>query len=99
MRGRPTGCWLTLNLDDVVDAQVDDDEDEEDTVATNGKAPKATERSSPRSRGRSSTKPSFPRISHIGGVRLLFPGDAQYGAWESVRSDRESLDLISNVDF
>jgi hypothetical protein len=38
-------------------------------------------------------------VLDIGGVRLLFPGDAQYGAWESVRSDRESLELISNVDF
>jgi hypothetical protein len=38
-------------------------------------------------------------VLDIGGVRLLFPGDAQYGAWESVRNDPKSLDLISNVDF
>ncbi len=38
-------------------------------------------------------------VLDVGGVRLLFPGDAQYGAWESVRNDPKSLDLISNVDF
>ncbi|MGX9789814.1 hypothetical protein [Mycobacterium sp. MMS18-G62] len=38
-------------------------------------------------------------VLDIGGVRLLFPGDAQYGAWESVRNDPKSLDLISDVDF
>ena len=136
--------WLTLNLDDVVDAQVEDDEDEEDTVATNGKAPKATEKVKPEKPWplfnqafvptdltqvppelveakrklklhaltndmgllaaasvleQSVNNTSLFFVLDIGGVRLLFPGDAQYGAWESVRSDRESLDLISNVDF
>jgi hypothetical protein len=132
--------WLTLNLDDVVDAQVtmtmttkmrktrppqrdgiqgtgkDNSEAMEAPTGAGSRQPhtlsmrsmrRNEEARSPnggalateRCPNRPSTKPSFPRISHIGGVRLLFPGDAQYGAWESVRSDRESLDLISNVDF
>jgi beta-lactamase superfamily II metal-dependent hydrolase len=38
-------------------------------------------------------------VLEVGGVRLLFPGDAQYGAWESVRDDPQALELISSVDF
>lgn len=136
--------WLTLNLDDVVDAQADDDEDEQDTVATNGKAPKATGKDKPENEWRlfnkdfvladltqvppelveakrrlklraltndmgllaaasmleqSVNNTSLFFVLDIGGVRLLFPGDAQYGAWESVRNDPKSLDMISNVDF
>lgn len=135
--------WLTLNLDDVVDAQVDDD-DEDDVIQTNGKGPKATHDSKPEKPWRLFNKDFVPadltvmpaelleakrklRLSaltndmgllaaasvleqsvnntslffvlDVGGVRLLFPGDAQYGAWESVRNDPRSLDLISNVDF
>jgi beta-lactamase superfamily II metal-dependent hydrolase len=135
--------WLTLNLDDVVDAQVDDDDDE-DTVTTNGKASKATDGGKPEKQWRlfnkdfvladltqvppelieakrklklraltndmgllaaasmleqSVNNTSLFFVLDVGGVRLLFPGDAQYGAWESVRNDPKSLDLISNVDF
>jgi beta-lactamase superfamily II metal-dependent hydrolase len=131
--------WLTLNLDDVVDAQVDDDEG--DVVPTNGQAPKATQVSKPWRLFNKDFVPTEPTavpselieakrklrlhaltndsgllaaasvleqsvnntslffVLDIGGVRLLFPGDAQYGAWESVRNDQKSLELISNVDF
>jgi beta-lactamase superfamily II metal-dependent hydrolase len=136
--------WLTLNLDDVVDAQVDDDEDEQDTVATNGKATTPSDGDKPESDWRlfnksfvltdlthvpaelvdakrklrlhalgndigllaaasvleqSVNNTSLFFVLDVAGVRLLFPGDAQYGAWESVRNDPKSLDLISNVDF
>lgn len=135
--------WLTLNLDDVVDAQLDDDDDEaDDTVATNGEAPRATdkpEKPSPlfnqdfvltdlthvpadliESKRKlrlhaltndigllaaasvleqSVNNTSLFFVLDVAGVRLLFPGDAQYGAWESVRDDPKSLELISNVDF
>jgi beta-lactamase superfamily II metal-dependent hydrolase len=136
--------WLTLNLDDVVDAQVDDDEDEDDVVATNGKARQTTENVKPEKPWalfnpafvptdltqvppdlleakrklrlhtltndmgllaaasvleQSVNNTSLFFVLDIGGVRLLFPGDAQYGAWESVRSDPESLKLITDVDF
>jgi beta-lactamase superfamily II metal-dependent hydrolase len=136
--------WLTLNLDDVVDTQVDDDEDEEDAVATNGKAakPSGSDESDKDWRlfnqafvladlahvpaelneakrklrlhaltndvgllaassvlEQSVNNTSLFFVLDVGGVRLLFPGDAQYGVWESVRNDPKSLDLISNVDF
>jgi beta-lactamase superfamily II metal-dependent hydrolase len=137
--------WLTLNLDDVVDAQDDDDDDDDEaTVATNGKRPKPTEKNQAEDDSRLFNKvfvltdlTQVPRelddakrklrlhalsndmglmaaasvleqsvnntslffVLDIGGVRLLFPGDAQYGAWESVRNDPKSLDLISDVDF
>jgi hypothetical protein len=38
-------------------------------------------------------------VLDVGGTRFLFPGDAQYGAWEYVRSDPETLALITSVDF
>jgi beta-lactamase superfamily II metal-dependent hydrolase len=38
-------------------------------------------------------------VLDVDGTRLLFPGDAQHGAWEHVRSDPKSLDLIKSVDF
>ena len=38
-------------------------------------------------------------VLQIGELRLLFPGDAQYGAWEHVRDDPEAMELIRNVDF
>jgi len=38
-------------------------------------------------------------VLEVGGVRMLFPGDAQYGAWESVRNDPKALEHISKVDF
>ncbi|WP_156752330.1 hypothetical protein [Mycobacterium sp. ACS1612] len=123
--------WLTLNLDDVVDAEVDGDE-----------PPKATERATedgmrlfnkkyvvadtqvPRELLDARAKLDLDGLSNdmgllaaasvleqsvnntslffvleVGGLRLLFPGDAQYGAWESVRTDPRSLELISSVDF
>ena len=38
-------------------------------------------------------------VLQIGELRLLFPGDAQYGAWEHVRDNPEAMELIRNVDF
>ena len=38
-------------------------------------------------------------VLEVGGLRLLFPGDAQYGAWEHVRNNPEAMELIRNVDF
>lgn len=38
-------------------------------------------------------------VLDVSGTRFLFPGDAQHGAWEHVRSDPESLALITDVDF
>ena len=35
----------------------------------------------------------------VGGLRLLFPGDAQFGAWEHVRKNPKAMELIRNVDF
>jgi beta-lactamase superfamily II metal-dependent hydrolase len=140
--------WLTLSLDDVVDAQDDDDDDHDEdddvAIATNGKRPKATQKDMSEDDSRlfnkvfvltdsahlpqeldeakrklrlhalsndmglmaaasvleqSVNNTSLFFVLDIGGVRLLFPGDAQYGAWESVRNDPKSLSLISDVDF
>ena len=38
-------------------------------------------------------------VLEVGGLRLLFPGDAQYGAWEHVRSNPDAMKLIRDVDF
>lgn len=38
-------------------------------------------------------------VLEIGSLRFLFPGDAQHGAWEHVRSNPEASALIDNVDF
>ena len=38
-------------------------------------------------------------VLDVHGVRLLFPGDAQEGAWEHVRNDPDALALIENVHF
>jgi beta-lactamase superfamily II metal-dependent hydrolase len=133
--------WLTLNLDDVVDADVHDDQS--DDTPSKEQAPKATEQDKPEDTMRLFNKAfvvadtQVPRelrdaqrklnldglsndvgllaaasvleqsvnntslffVLDVGGVRLLFPGDAQYGAWESVRNDPKSLQLISNADF
>ena len=35
-------------------------------------------------------------VLQVGGLRLLFPGDAQYGAWEHVRGNPEAMELIRN---
>jgi beta-lactamase superfamily II metal-dependent hydrolase len=38
-------------------------------------------------------------VLEVAGLRLLFPGDAQFGAWEHVRTNPDALALIENVDF
>jgi beta-lactamase superfamily II metal-dependent hydrolase len=38
-------------------------------------------------------------VLDVSGLRLLFPGDAQHGAWEHVRTDPASLALIESADF
>jgi beta-lactamase superfamily II metal-dependent hydrolase len=38
-------------------------------------------------------------VLDVAGTRLLFPGDAQYGAWEHVRKNRESRELIGSAAF
>jgi beta-lactamase superfamily II metal-dependent hydrolase len=38
-------------------------------------------------------------VLQVGEVRLLFPGDAQQGAWDHVLSDAEKTALVSNVAF
>ncbi len=38
-------------------------------------------------------------VLDVGGFRLLFPGDAQYGAWQHVRSDAAARALIDSADF
>jgi beta-lactamase superfamily II metal-dependent hydrolase len=131
--------WLTLNLDDVVDAQVDDDDgipsnnqdakaielnESEDGMRLFNKAFVIAEAQVPRELRDAQRKLNLDELSNdagllaaasvleqsvnntslffvldVGGVRFLFPGDAQYGAWESVRKDPKSLQLISNVDF
>lgn len=38
-------------------------------------------------------------VLEVAGLRMLFPGDAQFGAWEHVRTNPDALALIDNVDF
>ena len=38
-------------------------------------------------------------VLDVAGTRLLFPGDAQFGAWEHVRKDPQSLELIRSAAF
>ncbi|MCV7319737.1 ComEC/Rec2 family competence protein [Mycolicibacterium confluentis] len=38
-------------------------------------------------------------VLDVDGFRMLFPGDAQHGAWEHVRSDPDADALINSVDF
>jgi len=38
-------------------------------------------------------------VLDVAGLRLLFPGDSQHGAWEYVRANPESLALLKNADF
>jgi beta-lactamase superfamily II metal-dependent hydrolase len=38
-------------------------------------------------------------VLDVGGVRLLFPGDAQYGGWEHIMGDEEKRALIEDVAF
>lgn len=38
-------------------------------------------------------------VLDVGGFRLLFPGDAQYGAWQHVRGDQAARALINSADF
>lgn len=38
-------------------------------------------------------------VLDVGGLSLLFPGDAQYGAWEHVRANPTAKALIDNADF
>jgi hypothetical protein len=38
-------------------------------------------------------------VLQVGEMHFLFPGDAQHGAWEHVRTNPQSMALIENVDF
>ena len=38
-------------------------------------------------------------VLEVAGLRFLFPGDAQWGAWQSVRENPKALELIQDVDF
>jgi beta-lactamase superfamily II metal-dependent hydrolase len=38
-------------------------------------------------------------VLDVHGFKLLFPGDAQYGAWEHVRADSDARELIDSADF
>jgi hypothetical protein len=137
--------WLTLNLDDIVDVQADDDdEDDEVTVVTNGKSATPAPRDKRDDDWRlfnpafvltdpahvpaelvnakrklrlhalgndigllaaasvleqSVNNTSLFFVLDVRGVRFLFPGDAQHGAWEHVRSNPAAKKLISSVDF
>ena len=35
----------------------------------------------------------------VGDFRLLFPGDAQHGAWMHAQEDPDARAMINNVDF
>ena len=131
-----TAGWLTLNLDDVVDATDPADVATEPAAAENPKTTKTSGRCStgpssstdhaqvPEDLQKAKTKLKLSSLSNdmgllaaasvleqsvnntslffvleIGGLRLLFPGDAQYGAWEHVRDNPEAMELIRNVDF
>jgi beta-lactamase superfamily II metal-dependent hydrolase len=129
--------WLTLSLDDVVDAAEPDDVDPSKPAAAerpkgdkdiwplfnrtfvitdHAQVPDHLQKAKTRLKlntlsndmgllaaasvlEQSVNNTSLFFVLEIGGLRLLFPGDAQYGAWESIRNDPKSLDLISNVDF
>jgi beta-lactamase superfamily II metal-dependent hydrolase len=131
-----TAGWLTLNLDDVVDAtELDDDAEkpvaakksDEDNdirplfnriyvITDNAQVPEQLKKAVTQHKlktvsndmgllaaasvlEQSVNNTSLFFVLDVGGVTLLFPGDAQYGAWESVRNDPKSLDMISHVDF
>ena len=131
-----TAGWLTLNLDDVVDATELDDDAEKPVAAIKSDEDNdirplfnriyvITDRAQvPEQLKKAVTQHKLKTVSNdmgllaaasvleqsvnntslffvldVGGVTLLFPGDAQYGAWESVRNDPKSLDMISHVDF
>jgi beta-lactamase superfamily II metal-dependent hydrolase len=131
-----TAGWLTLNLDDVVDATDADDVDarmpaaadrpkDEDIWPLFNRAFVITDRAQvPEQLQKAKTRLKLNSLSNdmgllaaasvleqsvnntslffvleIGGLRMLFPGDAQYGAWEHVRDNPEAIELIRNVDF
>lgn len=131
-----TAGWLTLNLDDVVDAADPDDVDtpapaatkpEEDkdiwplfnlTYVISDKTQVPDHLQKAKSNLRLSTlsndlgllaaasvleqsvnNTSLFFVLEVGGLRLLFPGDAQYGAWEHVRSNPDAMKLIRDADF
>jgi beta-lactamase superfamily II metal-dependent hydrolase len=126
-----TAGWLTLNLDDVVDAPESDDGSEDVTAAQPAIWPLfnrsyvITDHAQvPDHLQKAKTGLKFTTLSNdagllaaasvleqsvnntslffvleVGGLRLLFPGDAQYGAWEHVRDNPEALELIRGVDF
>ncbi len=129
--------WLTLNLDDVVDASdSDDDGDVEKPAAAkpesdkdiwplfnrtyvitdHAQVPDHLQKAKANLKlntlsndlgllaaasvlEQSVNNTSLFFVLEIGGLRLLFPGDAQYGAWEHVRDNPEAMELIRDVDF
>jgi len=131
-----TAGWLTLNLDDIVDAADPDDVDtpapvaekpEEDkdiwplfnrtyVIADKTQVPDHLQKAKSDLRlttlsndvgllaaasvlEQSVNNTSLFFVLEVGGLRLLFPGDAQYGAWEHVRSNPDAMKLIRDVDF
>ncbi len=42
---------------------------------------------------------SIVALFSYGGQHLLFPGDAQYGSWESWIGQNSAADLLANVSF
>ena len=129
--------WLTLNLDDVVDAPDSDDVDADKPAAAekpesdkdiwplfnrtfvitdHAQVPDRLQKAKTNLKlntlsndlgllaaasvlEQSVNNTSLFFVLEIGGLRLLFPGDAQYGAWEHVRDNPEAMELIRNVDF
>ena len=53
----------------------------------------------PRRLERSVNNTSVFFLLDVQGVRLVFPGDAQEGAWEHVLNDQNALTLIKNAEF
>lgn len=140
MKPPKSAGWLTLNLDDVIDAAEPDDADASKPTAA--EKPNADKESDPLFNPafvidpaqvsalvpdqlqkaqaklklntlsndvgllaaaavleRSVNNTSLFFVLEVGGLRLLFPGDAQYGAWEHVRANPQAMELIRNVDF
>jgi beta-lactamase superfamily II metal-dependent hydrolase len=137
MKPPKSAGWLTLNLDDVVDAVEPDDADASNPTAAMKPEgaedipplfnltfviddPKAVPEQLKTAKDnlelntlsndagllaaasvleQSVNNTSLFFVLQVGGLRLLFPGDAQYGAWEHVRGNPQAMGLIRDVDF